>query len=153
MACSWLLFTQCMRCMFLCVSWMYNKQICMTSRIPGMSPRPYSHVAVRLPWPRTGWWLAELPASAILTDWSSMCYTPINGSNYQWARLWTLQTEVNTRNKTWGPRGGGGESISRLEASASHRRPLERSEKSLCLIILLTQLVQESSPSLYIKED
>lgn len=56
-----------------------------------------------------GWWLAELPASAILTDWSSMCYTPINGSNYQWARLWTLQTEVNKHNRSWGAlRGWGG---------------------------------------------
>lgn len=78
-----------------------------------------------------GWWLAEHPASAILTDWSSMCYTPINGSNYQWARLWTLQTEVNTHNRSWGALRGwgeGGGSISWLKASASHCRSLERSE-------------------------
>lgn len=99
------------------------------------------------------WWLAELPASAILTDRSSMCYTPINGSNYQWARLWTLQTEVNKHNRPCGPSGFGVEvvvvvGINLLTEGLCLALSLARKvRKSFCLIILLTQHVLESSPS------
>lgn len=92
-------------------------------------------------------WLAELAVNAILTDWSSMGYTPINNSNYQWATLWTLQTEVNKHNRSCeSPEGfGWEESVSLLKALSSHCRSLERSQ-SLCLIIMLTQLVRQSLP-------
>lgn len=133
MACSWLMFTQCMRYLFLCVCVCHK---CVMNRyawiytIRDQPPTPTVTLLCASHDPK-GWWLAELPASAILTDWSSMCYTPINGSNYQWARLWTLQTEVNTHNRSWGALRGwgeGGGSISWLKASASHCRSLERSE-------------------------
>lgn len=100
-----------------------------------------------------GWWLAELLASAILTDWSSMCYTPINGSNYQWARLWTLQTEVNKHNRPCGPSGVGVEvvvvvGINLLTEGLCLPLSLARKvRKSFCLIIVLTQHVLEPSPS------
>lgn len=96
-----------------------------------------------------GWWLAELPATAILTDWSSMCYTPINGSNYQWARLWTLQTEVNKHNRSWGgPERWGWRGINLFTKGLRLVLLLTgKVTKSFCLIIMLTQLVQQSSPS------
>lgn len=109
----------------------------------------HSHVAVCSFCDPRGWWLAELPATAILTDWSSMCYTPINGSNYQWARLWTLQTEVNKHNRSWGgPEGWGWRGINLFTKGLRLALPLTgKVTKSFCLIIMLTQLVQQSSPS------
>lgn len=70
------------------------------------------------------------------------------------AYCWTLHTEVDTRSRSWRPRGSGARtgSIFWLKASVTRCRSLQRSE-SLCLRILLTRLVQESSTLLYIKSD
>lgn len=100
----------------MCSRWIQNEQICMSTHkllfcLHACRQSSSSLLTVTLlrstrdPW---GWWLAELPSYAILTDWPSMCYTAINDSNYQWARLWTLQTEVNKHNRFWGSLRGWG---------------------------------------------
>ncbi len=84
------------------------------------------------PW---GWWLAELPASAILTHWSSMLYDLLYSN--QWLTTNGPDCElckprsINTTDPggPWGGWDGGGwRSISLLKASASHCRSLERSQ-------------------------
>lgn len=147
------MFTHCRTHTFLCVmnmmniyAWIYIKfsfdcthAECSDKPPPAVTLLGASHD------PR-GWWLAEFPASAILTDWSSMCYTPINSSNYQWARLWTLQTEVNKHNRFWGAlRGWGGVGINLFTKGLRLALSLTgKVTKSFCFIIMPTQLVQQS---------
>lgn len=45
------------------------------------------------------WGLDELWVSAIIEDWSQMCCTPINGSDYQGARLRNTQIKFNKRDR------------------------------------------------------
>lgn len=124
MACSGLMwhYTVHMLHLSLYVRWVYHEKECISAHLfacmqsfndpmrlqgstlplPG-SEQSHFHVSTMTQEPRR---LADLPASAILTDWSSMCYTAINGFNYQWAGLWTLKTEVNRNERSWGGKGG-----------------------------------------------
>lgn len=65
----------------------------------------HPHLVVMLPCashdPPRGPGLDELSVSVIIADWSQMCCTPINGCNYQQARLRNPQIRANKCSRFW----------------------------------------------------